>query len=176
MINRDHRADNQRFPNQIHTIKKLYLLVQNCVPRFVAWRLQVNVKSAFKTTAQPVGEVSEVGDRAITGEHHLFVGIVEGVERVKKFFLSFTLLLEKVNVVNEQDISVPILGFEFLGVLSAYLPKEDQEKTHIVILSSSDEDFDKTRTKELYPNLSFNPKPLSKDKLKEIIDEHTMSR
>jgi hypothetical protein len=62
-------------------------------------------------------------------------------------------------------------GFEFLGVLSAYLTDEDKENTNVVILSSSDEEFDKERTKQLYPNLSFNPKPLSKDKLQEIIDE-----
>ena len=66
---------------------------------------------------------------------------------------------------------MPVMdGFEFLGVLSAYLPEENQRKTHIVILSSSDEDFDKERTKRLYPNISFNPKPLSKDKLTEIIE------
>lgn len=71
------------------------------------------------------------------------------------------------------DLNMPIMdGFEFLGVLSAYLPSAEQENTSIVILSSSDEDFDKERTKTLYPNVSFNPKPLSKDKLTEIIDEH----
>ena len=69
------------------------------------------------------------------------------------------------------DLNMPVMdGFEFLGVLSAYLPEENQRKTHIVILSSSDEDFDKERTKRLYPNISFNPKPLSKDKLTEIIE------
>jgi len=70
------------------------------------------------------------------------------------------------------DLNMPIMdGFEFLGVLSAYLTDEDQEKTRIIILSSSDEDFDKARTEAIYPNLSFNPKPLSKDKLEEIIDQ-----
>lgn len=71
------------------------------------------------------------------------------------------------------DLNMPIMdGFEFLGVLSAYLPEAEQQNTSIVILSSSDEDFDKERTKTLYPNISFNPKPLSKDKLTEIIEEH----
>ena len=71
------------------------------------------------------------------------------------------------------DLNMPIMdGFEFLGVLSAYLPAEEQQKISVVVLSSSDEDFDKERTKTLYPNISFNPKPLSKDKLSEIIDAH----
>ena len=70
------------------------------------------------------------------------------------------------------DLNMPVMdGFEFLGVLSAYLTDEDKEHTSVVILSSSDEDFDKERTEKLYPNLSFNPKPLSKDKLQEIINE-----
>jgi CheY-like chemotaxis protein len=69
------------------------------------------------------------------------------------------------------DLNMPVMdGFEFLGVLNAYLPEEEQQKTNIVILSSSDEDFDQERTKTLYPNISFNPKPLSKDKLSAIID------
>lgn len=69
------------------------------------------------------------------------------------------------------DLNMPVMdGFEFLGVLSAYLTEEDQEKTRIIILSSSDEDFDKERTTSIYPNLSFNPKPLSKDQLTSIID------
>jgi CheY-like chemotaxis protein len=69
------------------------------------------------------------------------------------------------------DLNMPVMdGFEFLGVLSAYLSEEQQLKTNIVILSSSDEDFDKERTKTLYPNISFNPKPLSKDKLSAIVD------
>lgn len=70
------------------------------------------------------------------------------------------------------DLNMPVMdGFEFLGVLSAYLTEEDKENTNVIILSSSDEDFDKERTEKLYPNLSFNPKPLSKDKLAEIINE-----
>ena len=70
------------------------------------------------------------------------------------------------------DLNMPVMdGFEFLGVLSAYLTEEDKENTNVVILSSSDEDFDKERTTKLYPNLSFNPKPLSKDRLQEIIGE-----
>ncbi len=71
------------------------------------------------------------------------------------------------------DLNMPVMdGFEFLGVLNAYLPTDEHQKTNIVILSSSDEDFDKERTKTLYPNISFNPKPLSKDKLSAIIDAH----
>ncbi len=71
------------------------------------------------------------------------------------------------------DLNMPVMdGFEFLGVLSAYLPSEEQQNTSIVILSSSDENFDKERTKTLYPNISFNPKPLSKDKLTAIIEEY----
>lgn len=70
------------------------------------------------------------------------------------------------------DLNMPVMdGFEFLGVLSAYLTEEGKESTNVIILSSSDEDFDKERTEKLYPNLSFNPKPLSKDKLAEIINE-----
>lgn len=70
------------------------------------------------------------------------------------------------------DLNMPVMnGFEFLGVISAYLTDEDKEHTSVIILSSSDEDVDKERTKKLYPNLSFNPKPLSKDKLQEIISE-----
>lgn len=70
------------------------------------------------------------------------------------------------------DLNMPIMdGFEFLGVLSAYIPLEQQQKTLIAILSSSDEVVDKNRTKALYPNISFNPKPLSKNKLSEIIEQ-----
>ncbi|PHR26221.1 MAG: response regulator [Fluviicola sp.] len=71
------------------------------------------------------------------------------------------------------DLNMPVMdGFEFLGVLNAYLPTEEQHKTSIVILSSSDENLDKERTRSLYPNISFNPKPLSKDKLSKIIDPY----
>lgn len=70
------------------------------------------------------------------------------------------------------DLNMPVMdGFEFLGVLDAYLTDADKENTSVVILSSSDEDYDKKRTEALYPNLSFNPKPLSKDKLQEIFDQ-----
>ena len=70
------------------------------------------------------------------------------------------------------DLNMPVMdGFEFLGVLSAFLTDEDKKHTNVVILSSSDEDVDKERTQQLYPNISFNPKPLSKDKLQEIISE-----
>lgn len=69
------------------------------------------------------------------------------------------------------DLNMPVMdGFEFLGVLDAYLDEEQKQRTHVVILSSSDEDFDKNRTKELYWNISFNPKPLSKDKLSGVIE------
>lgn len=69
------------------------------------------------------------------------------------------------------DLNMPVMdGFEFLGVLDAYLDENQKQHTHVVILSSSDEDFDKNRTKELYWNISFNPKPLSKDKLSGVIE------
>ena len=56
------------------------------------------------------------------------------------------------------ELNMPVMdGFEFLGVLSAYLTDEDKENTNIVILSSSDDDSDKERTKKPYSNLSFNP-------------------
>ena len=73
------------------------------------------------------------------------------------------------------DLNMPIMdGFEFLGVLSAYITQEQQQETRVVILSSSDEAVDQDRTKALYPNISFNPKPLSKDKLSEIIEQCNM--
>ena len=74
------------------------------------------------------------------------------------------------------DLNMPVMdGFEFLGVLNAYLKDEEKDNINIIILSSSDEDFDKERTKTLYPNISFNPKPLSKDKLSEIIDAYNQA-
>ena len=56
------------------------------------------------------------------------------------------------------DLNIPVMdGFEFLGVLSAYLTDEDKENTNVVILSSSDEEFDKERTKQL-PQPFLQPK------------------
>lgn len=68
------------------------------------------------------------------------------------------------------DLNMPVMnGFEFLGVISTLLSDEEQQKLHIVVLSSSDEVKDEDRCKELYPNISFSPKPLTKQIIDEIV-------
>jgi CheY-like chemotaxis protein len=69
------------------------------------------------------------------------------------------------------DLSMPVMnGFEFLEALNAYLQAENKEFVNVVISTSNDNDSEKKRAKSLYPNISFYPKPLSKEMFIEIVD------
>ena len=54
----------------------------------------------------------ELGDRAVAGEDHLLVRIVEGVEGMKQLFLSLGLVLQEMDVVDEQDVDAAVLVLE----------------------------------------------------------------
>lgn len=68
------------------------------------------------------------------------------------------------------DINMPVMdGFEFLESYSG-MPEEIQDSTHIVMLTSSTDDEDVRRAK-LHTISGYIPKPLTKEKLEEVISK-----
>ncbi len=68
------------------------------------------------------------------------------------------------------DINMPVMdGFEFLESYSG-LPEEIQDSSYIVMLTSSTDDEDVRRAK-LHTISGYIPKPLTKEKLEEVISK-----
>src|SRR5271157_6013735 len=92
----------------------LYLAVEDGDARLVVRWLQVDVQSPLETAAQPVRETPDLRDRPVRGEDHLLVRVVERVEGVEQFLLGAFLALEKLDVIDEQNIHEPVLVLELV--------------------------------------------------------------
>ncbi len=62
-------------------------------------------------------EVRDLGRRPIAREHDLFMPVEEGVERVEKFLLRALFAAEELNVVDQQQIGLPVAFAKFDQVI-----------------------------------------------------------
>jgi hypothetical protein len=74
--------------------------VQNGQTHLAIGRLQIGYQTPFKARNKPLLEVLDLAGRAIAGEDDLLVAFVQGIERVKEFFLNALLACEKLNIVD----------------------------------------------------------------------------
>ena len=88
-------------------------LAQNRHARFHIGRLQLRGQSPFETRNQPMLEIRNLGGRAIARKHDLFMPVEERVEGVEKFFLRALLAAEELDVVDQEQIGLPIAFAEF---------------------------------------------------------------
>ena len=83
-------------------------LLQNRQAHFDVGRLQIRDQAPFKTRNQAMLEILNFTRRPVAGQHDLFVGLVQGVESVEKFLLDALFAREKLNIIDQQDIGLPI--------------------------------------------------------------------
>ena len=57
--------------------------------------------------------------RSITRDNNLFIGVMQCIKRVKKFFFGRLFSSNKLNIINEQYIYLPVLCAEFFSLLKS---------------------------------------------------------
>ena len=87
---------------------ELRLLVENGQAHFDVRRLQIGDQTPFEPRDQAVFEVLNFAGRAVAGEHDLLVRLVQRVEGVEKFLLNALLAGQKLDVVNQQHVGLPV--------------------------------------------------------------------
>ena len=92
----------------------LQLVLDDGGPNLVFWHVNISANSTGKAGFETVGNLLQLGDRAVAGEHHLLVLVVEGVEGVEQFFLRLVLVLKEVDIVYQQHVCGAVLVLEFL--------------------------------------------------------------
>ena len=92
----------------------LQLVLDDGGANLIFWHVDVCADATGKAGLETVGNLFQLGDGAVTGEHHLLVLVVEGVEGVEQFFLRLVLVLEEVDVVYQQHVCGAVLVLEFL--------------------------------------------------------------
>lgn len=75
------------------------------------WRLDGKNDTLLTARNEAVGEVGDAGWRAVGGEDDLLVVLLEFVKGVEKFYLAFFFTLQKLDVVNNEDV----VGAVFFG-------------------------------------------------------------
>ena len=88
-------------------------LAQDRHARFDIGRLQFRRQSPFEARNEAMLEIGDLGGRAIAREDDLFMSVEERVEGVKKFLLRTLLAAEELNVVDQEQIRLPIAFAEF---------------------------------------------------------------
>ena len=78
------------------------------------WGLEIHVESALESASQPVIQLLKLGDRSVAGEDHLLICVIKGIEGVEELFLYAELFLEKMDIVDEEYVSIAILVLEKL--------------------------------------------------------------
>ena len=63
------------------------LLLRDYDPRFIVWRLKIDIQSSLESRRKTIGDILQFTDRAVAGKHHLLLCLIEVVEGVKEFFL-----------------------------------------------------------------------------------------
>jgi hypothetical protein len=79
--------------------------------------LQLDRQAHFKAGDEPLFHVADFRRRGIAGEDDLLAAVAEGVEGVEEFLLGAVLAGEELDVVDEQDVDLPVIAAE-LGQLS----------------------------------------------------------
>src|SRR6266576_5031126 len=98
-------------------------------------RLKLRSEPPLKARNQAVLQIRNLGRGPIAGKDNLFMSIEKRIESVKEFFLGTLFAPEKLDVVNQEEISLPIT-----------LPEFDQ----IAVLDRIDELVDEQFTGEVH--------------------------
>ena len=85
----------------------------------VLWRLDIGQQSPLKARAQAILQTVNGLGWPVTGDDNLLIGIVEGIEGMEKFFLGGLFARDKLNIVDQQNIDLAILGAKLFGFLVA---------------------------------------------------------
>src|SRR5436190_9349775 len=76
-------------------------------------RLKLRGQPPFKARNQAVLQIRNLGSGPVAGKDNLFMSIEKRIESVKEFFLGPLFAPEKLDVVNQEEISLPITLPEF---------------------------------------------------------------
>ena len=76
--------------------------------RFQVGGFQLGHETPFETGHQALLQSCDFTGRAVAGENDLFVRIEQGVEGVEEFFLHAFLAGQEVDVIDQQEIRMPI--------------------------------------------------------------------
>ena len=96
-----------------HHLPFLGAIVQNSHSGFFVQRLQVDGKTGTEAADQAKLHSLKVFGWSVRGEDNLTARLIEGVEGVEKFQLCFRFTCQKLNVVQYQDIYIPVKPVEF---------------------------------------------------------------
>ena len=66
------------------------------------------IRPPLEAGMEALFERRNLAGRTICRDHELFLHVVEGVERVEKFFLRALLAGDELDIVHQQDIVVPV--------------------------------------------------------------------
>ena len=83
-------------------------LAQDGHARFHVRRLQLRRQAPFEARNEAVLEIGDLRSRPIAGKDDLFVSVEKRVEGVKEFFLRALLSAEKLNIVDQEQIRLPV--------------------------------------------------------------------
>src|SRR5579875_253162 len=99
--------------------QRLCFGAQDRQPVLVFRRLDIGQQTPLEAGAQAVLQAVDGFWRAITGHHDLLVGIVQRVEGMEKLFLRRFFARDKLDIVYQQDIDLPVFHAEIFGFLIA---------------------------------------------------------
>ena len=86
----------------------LRLLLQNGQAHLDVRRLQVGDQPPLEARDQPVFQVLNLAGRPVAGQHDLLVRLVQRVEGVEELLLNPLLAGQKLDVVNQQHVRLPV--------------------------------------------------------------------
>ena len=90
----------------------LVLFAQNGHARFDIGRLHLGDQAPLEAGDQPLLQVLDFGGGTVAGQDDLFVGLVQGVEGVEELLLNAFLAGQKLHVVDQQHIRLPVFAAE----------------------------------------------------------------
>ena len=91
------------------------LLTEDRYPGFVVGRFDVRDQSPLESRNKPFLEPRNLLGRAIAGKDDLLPRIIEGVERMKELFLRTLLAFQELDVVDQQEVHLPVPSAEVGG-------------------------------------------------------------
>ncbi len=90
----------------------LFLFAQDGHARFDVRRLHFRDQTPLKAGNQPLLQVLDFGGGPVAGQDDLLVRLVQGVEGVEEFLLNALLAGQKLDVVNQQHVRLPVFAAE----------------------------------------------------------------
>src|SRR5690625_456009 len=86
---------------------------------FIFRYLQIGTQSPAKTRNQPLFNIRDFPRRTVAAEDNLLSILVQGVKNVEKLFLRFLLAAEKLYIIDNQYINLPVEHRKFTGAVIA---------------------------------------------------------